>query len=106
MKARHFSLLATLFAMALTQACSDNGSGAAGSAVEPETTTQTVSNATPEAQAAGLRTQQADLQRERELVSARAPEPEPPVWRSPRDRQGAPSWRARRRAIRRLPCLA
>ncbi|HEX3273482.1 MAG TPA: hypothetical protein VHR43_01400 [Gemmatimonadales bacterium] len=56
MKARHFSLLATLCAMALTQACSDDGSGAAGSALAPEITTQTVSNATPEARAQALAT--------------------------------------------------
>lgn len=52
-----------------------------------------VENAQVEAQAESLRGQESDLQRERELVSARTPEPDPPAWRSARDRRGAPLWR-------------
>lgn len=56
-------------------------------------TTFAVENARLQAQAASLRGRETDLQRERELVSTRAPEPDPPSWRSARDRQGAPLWR-------------
>jgi hypothetical protein len=56
MKARHLSLVAGLFAVALTQACNDGTDGSAGNTLEPEITAQTVSNATAASRAEALAT--------------------------------------------------
>jgi hypothetical protein len=56
MKAWHITA-AALCALALTQACNDNGGGTASAdPLEPEVTAETISNATPEATAEALAT--------------------------------------------------